>query len=79
LKFLNIKPVVIGRKNYLFAGSHEGAKCAAIIYSIIETCKQNGVNTFDYLRDIFTRLPTHKANALHELLPFNWRPLNYRI
>ena len=70
-----IKPVVIGRKNYLFAGSDEGGKRAAIIYSIIETCKQNAINTFDYLRDILTRLPTHKANKIHELLPYNWKPL----
>jgi len=65
---------VIGRKNYLFAGSDEGAKRSAIIYSLIETCKQNSINTFDYLRDVLTRLPTHKANKIHELLPYYWKP-----
>jgi len=71
----SIKPVVIGRKNYLFAGSDAGGKRAAIIYSIIETCKQNAVNTFDYLRDVLTRLPTQTSNKIHELLPYNWTPL----
>lgn len=70
-----IKPIVIGRKNWMFAGSDEGAKRAAIIYSIIETCKQNHVNIFDYLRDVLSRLPTHKNNLLHQLLPYHWKPL----
>ena len=70
-----IKPVVIGRKNYLFAGSDVGGKRAAILYSIIETCKQNAINTFDYLRDVLTRLPTQAANKIHELLPYNWNSL----
>ena len=68
-----IKPVVIGRKNYLFAGSNEGARKAAIIYSLIETCKQNNLNTFEYLRDVLTRLPSHKANKINELLPYHWQ------
>lgn len=68
-----IKPVVIGRKNYLFAGSDEGGKRAAIIYSLIETCKQNEINSFDYLRDVLTRLPSQLANKLDELLPYNWK------
>ena len=70
-----IKPVVIGRKNYLFAGSDKGAQHAAIIYSLIETCKQNGVNAFDYLKDVLTRLPSHLNNKLDELLPYHWQPL----
>jgi transposase len=68
-----IKPVVIGRKNYLFAGSDEGARKAAIIYSLIETCKQNNLNAFEYLRDVLTRLPSHKANKINELLPYHWQ------
>lgn len=68
-----IKPVVLGRKNYLFAGSHDGAESAAVIYSIIETCKLQGVNTYDYVRDILTRLPSQKINKLEELLPGNWK------
>jgi hypothetical protein len=49
-----MRRVAIGRKNWLFAGSDEGGKRAAIIYSILETCKQNGINTFDYLKDVLT-------------------------
>ena len=69
-----IKPCVIGRKNYLFAGSDHGAKHAATIYSIIETCKLNSINTFNYLADVFKRIPNLKANQLDLLLPFNWQP-----
>lgn len=69
-----IKPVVIGRKNYLFAGSHEGAENAAIIYSLIETCKLNQINTSDYFKDILTRLPNQKAKDIRELLPYCWKP-----
>jgi transposase len=68
--------VAIGRKNWLFAGSDEGGKRAAIIYSILETCKQNGLNTFVYLQDVLARLPAQADDALWELLPYHWQPLN---
>lgn len=68
-----IKPVVIGRKNYLFAGSHQGAENAAVIYSLIETCKMNGINTFEYLKDVIAKLPTTLMKNIHELFPYNWR------
>lgn len=72
----SIKPLAIGRKNWLFAGSHQGGKSAAIIYSIIESCKQNGVNTLDYLKDVLTRLPSLLMKNLPELLPCRWKPPN---
>jgi len=68
-----IKPLVLGRKNYLFFGSHEGGKYAAIIYSLIATCKQHGVNTYDYLKDVLARLPSQKIGKIDELLPYNWK------
>jgi len=71
----SIRPVAIGRKNYLFAGSHEGAKRAAMMYSFLETCKQNDVEPFAWLKDVISRIPDHKANRLMELLPQNWKPL----
>ena len=71
-----IKPLVIGRKNYLFAGTHEAAHYAAVMYSIIETCKQHDINTFDYLVDVLTRLPTQLMSKLDELLPYNWQLKN---
>ena len=66
--------MTLGRKNYLFAGSDKGGERAAILYSLVETCKLNGVEPFAYLRDIFRRLPTQPAKAIHELLPYNWQP-----
>ena len=67
-----IKPVVIGRKNYLFMGSKKGGYAAAIIYSLIETCKQNGIDPLAYLADVLQRLPTHLNKNIKELLPYNW-------
>jgi transposase len=71
----SIRPVAIGRKNYLFAGSHEGARRAAMIYSLLGTCKKNNVDPYVWLRDVLARLPDHKANQLYQLLPNNWVPL----
>ena len=65
--------MALGRKNYMFAGSHEGAHRAAIMYSLFATCKTNDVNPFDWLKDILTVIPDHKANRLEELLPHNWK------
>ncbi len=67
-----IRPVAIGRKNYLFAGSHDGARRAAMLYSFMGTCKINKVNPFEWLRDILIRIPNHPVNKLEELLPNNW-------
>ena len=69
-----IRPVAIGRKNYLFAGSHNGARRAAMLYSFLGTCKINNVNPFDWLRDILRRIPSHSVNKLDQLLPNNWTP-----
>jgi transposase len=67
-----IRPNALGRKNYLFAGSHEGAQRAAMFYSFFGTCKKNNKNPFEWLKDVLERIPTHKANMLDELLPQNW-------
>ena len=58
----------------MFAGSDAGGQRAAVVYSLIETCKLNGIEPFAYLRDILARLPTHPANRIDELLPYNWTP-----
>ena len=65
----SIRPVALGRKNYLFAGSHDGAERAAMIYSFLATCKINDINPQHWLKDTLTRLPDYPANRLHELLP----------
>ena len=58
----------------MFAGSHEGAKRAAIIYSLLGTCEKNGIEPFAWLKNVLERIPDHKANRLEELLPLNWKP-----
>lgn len=70
-----IKPLVIGRKNYLFAGSNQGADHAAVIYSLIESCKMLDINPYDYLKDVLTRLPTTLDKNISELFPCYWKPL----
>ena len=67
-----IRPLAIGRKNYLFAGSHEAAQNIAMFYSFFASCKTNNINPYDWLIDVINRIPEHKANKLEELLPHNW-------
>jgi transposase len=68
-----IRPLALGRKNYLFAGSHKAAQRTAMMYSFFATCKINDVEPFAWLKDVLIRIPDHKANKLHELLPANWK------
>jgi hypothetical protein len=67
-----IRPVAIGRKNYLFAGSHEGARRAAIIYSLLNTCKKNNINPATWLQDVLNRITDYPINKLEILLPNKW-------
>ncbi len=69
-----IKPVVIGRKNFLFTGSDAGGETLASAMTIIETAKFNGLDPQAYLADIFARIHDHKINRIDELLPWNWKP-----
>lgn len=64
-----IRPVAVGRKNYLFAGSHEAAQRSAMLYSLLGTCKNNGMNPYEWLTDVLVRLPSHPINRIRELLP----------
>jgi transposase len=70
----SIRPVALGRKNYLFAGSHNGAKRAALVYSLVISCKLQGINPYEYLQDLLERLPNQPINRLEELLPLQWKP-----
>jgi transposase len=73
-----IRPVALGRKNHLFAGSDGGGHRWAVICSLIETAKLNGVEPYGWLSDVLTRMVEgHPANRLDELLPWNWA-LNHR-
>jgi len=68
-----IRPLALGRKNYLFAGSHKAAQYAAMFYSFFATCKINNVEPLAWLTDVLNRILDHKANKLFELLPQNWK------
>ena len=65
----SIRPVALGRKNYLFAGSHEAAQQAAMIYSFLGTCKINKVEPLSWLKDVLQRIQDHSIQKLDELLP----------
>jgi transposase len=64
-----IRPLALGRKNYLFAGSHQAAQQAAVMYSLFGTCKLNDINPMEWLTETLRKLPDHKVNRLHQLLP----------
>lgn len=66
-----IRPVALGRKNYLFAGSDSGGERAAAIYSLITTAKQNGRDPEGYLRALLTRIADYLVDRVAELLPWN--------
>jgi transposase len=68
----SIRPFVVGRKNWLFSGTPEGAEASALLYSLIETAKANKLEPYAYLRYIFDRLPTASSLEDYEaLLPWN--------
>jgi transposase len=70
-----IKLVALGRKNWLFSGSDEGAQRAAILYSLIASCRLCGIDPFVYLRDVLERINTHPASRIDELTPPRWKEL----
>ena len=67
-----IRPTVIGRKNYLFAGSHDGAMRSAMIYSFFGSCKMNNINPQEWLADVLLKINDTKASQLYTLLPNYW-------
>ena len=70
-----VRPIAVGRKNWLFVGSQQAGERAAVVLSLIESAKLNGHDPWAYLKDVFERLPTLKQRDLAQLLPHNWRPL----
>ncbi len=69
----SLRPVALGRKNYLFAGSHEAAQRTAMIYSLVGSCKMQGVNPYLWLKDVLTKISMHPINKIKELLPHYWK------
>jgi hypothetical protein len=70
-----IRPIAIGRNNWLFAGSLRAGQRAAAVMSLIQSAKLNGHDPHAYLKDVLTRLPTHMNSRLEELLPHRWTPV----
>jgi transposase len=68
-----LRCVAIGRNNWTFAGSDEGGRRAAAIYTLIETAKLNDIDPRAWLADVLARLPDHPARRIAELLPWNWK------
>jgi hypothetical protein len=67
-----IRPLALGRKNYLFAGSDSGGGCAAILYTLIQTAVLNGLDPEAYLRAVLDRIADHPINRIDDLLPWAW-------
>jgi transposase len=66
-------PIVLGRKNWLFAGIEAAAHRTAILCSLVQTCKHLQINPFVYLRDVIERVSTHPARRVLELTPREWK------
>lgn len=69
-----IRPIALGRSNWLFAGSLRAGKRAAAVMSLIHSAKLNGLDPYAYMHDVLERLPTQPASRIDELLPLRWRP-----
>lgn len=69
----SIRPVALGRKNYLFAGSHEAARRSGMLYSLLGTCKMHNIEPCTWLKQVLQIIPIHPINKIKELLPHNWK------
>jgi len=74
-----IRPLALGRKNYLFCGNHDAAENAAVIYSLLGCCKASDVNPREWMTDVLTKIPAYNNDYsldLADLLPHNWKKSN---
>jgi transposase len=69
----NDRAIAVGRRNWTFAGSDEGGRRAAAMYTLIESAKLNGIDPRAWLADVLARLPSHPASRIRELLPWHWQ------
>ncbi len=70
-----IRAITLGRHNHLFAGSHRGAERAAVMYSLIATCKLQNIDPSKWMSDVLQRINNHPPDKLIELLPQFWKPI----
>jgi hypothetical protein len=68
----SIRPSAIGKKNWLFIGHPDAGERSAVIYTLLGSCRRHGINPFDYLKDLFTRLPAAKITEIKEFTPVAW-------
>ena len=67
-----IRPSALGKKNWLFIGHPEAGERSAVIYTLLGSCRRHGINPFDYLKDLFTRLPSAKITQIKDFTPAAW-------
>ena len=67
-----IRPSALGKRNWLFVGHPEAGEHSAVIYTLLGSCRRYGINPFDYLKDLFTRLPAAKITQIREFTPAAW-------
>jgi len=68
----SIRPSAIGKKNWLFIGHPDAGERSAVIYTLLGSCRRHGINPFDYLKDLFARLPAAKITEIKEFTPVAW-------
>jgi transposase len=71
-----MRPVALGRKNWIFVGSERGGRAAALFMSLVKSCKDCEINPWEYFDDMLRRIMSHPVNRLRELLPDQWTPLH---
>lgn len=67
-----IRPLCLGRRNWLHLGSRRGGRAAAVLFTLTQSARRHGIDPFVYLRDLLTRIPTHPQSRIYELFPDNW-------
>ncbi|WP_309141230.1 transposase domain-containing protein [Novosphingobium sp. G106] len=68
-----LRGVALGRRNWMFVGSTKGGDASALFYSLVETCRLNGVETERWFTDVIERIGNHPINRIDELLPWKWQ------
>lgn len=71
-----IRPLCLGRRNWLHLGSRRGGRAAAVLFTLVQSARRHGIDPFVYLRDLLRRIPTHPQSRIYELFPDNWLKLS---